>query len=138
MSMYSDSPKLKILSHTHSFSPSTPTQKWTKLWVVVHSEVSPLDCFLGYCKKENKWLQDNQAIVKYSLNDFTVSLVSTKKHDKVVRLEFPSISMELCFDSQTKLDHYYQLLLGVTSKCCDVMHTHYKVLIYSTIISYFG
>lgn len=107
----------------HFLLPLPRIQKWTKLWVVVHSEVSPLDCFLGYCKKESKWLQDNQAIVKYSLNDFGVSQTSTKKHDKVMRLDFPTISMELCFDSQTKLDYYYQLLLGVSSKWGGV-NTH--------------
>ena len=92
------------------------TQKWTKLWVVVHTEVSPLDCYVGCCKKESNWLNNNQAIVKYSLNEFAVSMMSTKKHDKVVRLDFPSLSIEMSFESQTKLDHYFQLLNGVRSK----------------------
>ena len=54
--------------------------------------------------------------MKYSLNEFAVSMMSTKKHDKVVRLDFPSLSIEMSFESQTKLDHYFQLLNGVRSK----------------------
>ena len=93
-------------------------QRWTKLWVVAHSEVSPLDSFMGYCKKESKWLLDDQAIVKYSLNEFTLSRTTTKKHDRVLQLDFPSLSLsvQLCFDSQTKMDHYYQLLYKVSGK----------------------
>ena len=91
-------------------------QKWTKLWVVVHTEVSPLDCYVGYCRKESNWLNNNQAIVKYSLSEFALSMLSTKKHDKIMRLDFPSISVEMSFESQTKLDHYFQLLNRVCSK----------------------
>ena len=76
--------------------------------------MSPFDCFLGYCKKESKWLQDNRSIVKYPLNDFTVSMMSTRKHDKVMKLELPSMTIELSFDSQTKMDHYFNILSGIS------------------------
>ena len=88
------------------------------MWVVVHIEVSPLDSFVGYCRKESNWLNNPQAIVKYSLSEFNLSMMSTKKHDKVLRLDFPSasLSVEISFDSQTKLDHYFHHLNRVRSK----------------------
>ena len=84
--------------------------------MVVHSQVSPLHCFLGYCKKESKWLQDSQSIVKYPLSEFTLSMLSTKKHDKVMKLDLPLLTVELSFDSQTKMDQYFKILSGVSSK----------------------
>ena len=91
-------------------------QKWTKLWVVLHCEISPITSFLGYCKKENKWLLDNQAVVRYPLHTVTLSKVNTKKHENVLQLEFASQTVQVCFDSMTKMDHYYQLLQGVTGE----------------------
>ena len=56
---------------------------------------------------------DNQAVTKYPLHTMILSRINTKKHENVLQLEFPSQTLQLCFDSQTKMDHYYQLLNGV-------------------------
>ena len=54
--------------------------------------------------------------MKYPLSEFSVSMMSTKKHDKVMKLDFASLTVELSFDSQTKMDCFYKLLSGVPSK----------------------
>jgi hypothetical protein len=92
-------------------------QKWTRLWVVARCQVSPFDSFLSHCKKESQWLKNDRSISKYALSDFTVSLTSTRKHDKVIRLLLPSLTIELSFDSQTKMDLYFKLLSKVSCKC---------------------
>jgi hypothetical protein len=89
-------------------------KKWTRLWVVARCQVSPFDSFLSHCKKESQWLKNDRSISKYALSDFTVSLTSTRKHDKVIRLLLPSLTIELSFDSQTKMDLYFKLLSKVS------------------------
>ena len=43
-------------------------------------------------------------------------MLSTKKHDKVIKLDLPLLTVELSFDSQTKMDQYFKILSGVSSK----------------------
>ena len=84
--------------------------------MVAHCQISPSDSFICYCKKESQWLKDDGSITKYTLDDFSVSMISTKKHDKVVKVEFPLFTLELSFESQTKMDLYFKLLSKISSK----------------------
>lgn len=101
---------------------SLPPQKWTRLWVVAHCQVSPFDSFISYCKKESQWLKNDNSVSKYTLSDFTVSMITTRKHDKVIKIELPSFTIELAFDSQTKMDLYFKLLSKVSSKLQTGLH----------------
>ena len=85
--------------------------------MVAHCQVSPLDSFLSHCKKESQWLKNDRSVSKYDLSNVTVSLTSTRKHDKVIRIVLPSFTIELAFDSQTKMDLYFKLLSKVSGKC---------------------
>ena len=84
--------------------------------MVAHCQVSPFDSFISYCKKESQWLKNDNSVSKYTLSDFTVSMTTTRKHDKVIKIELPSFTIELAFDSQTKMDLYFKLLSKVSSK----------------------
>ena len=76
-----------------------------------------MDSFLSHCKKESQWLKNDRSVSKYDLSNVTVSLTSTRKHDKVIRIVLPSFTIELAFDSQTKMDLYFKLLSKVSGKC---------------------
>ena len=72
--------------------------------MVAHCQVSPLDSFLSHCKKESQWLKNDRSVSKYDLSNVT-------------RIVLPSFTIELAFDSQTKMDLYFKLLSKVSGKC---------------------
>lgn len=81
---------------------------------MLHVEISPNYCYIGYCKKESDWLVDTQTIAKCSLDDaFRVERSPpgySKKYENVLQLIFKGYKLDLGFDSMTKLDQWLKAL----------------------------
>ena len=94
-------------------------QKWTSLWVVLSTEISPSFCCISYCKKESNWLLNSKSVVKCPLADFKLMRAPpgySKKHENILQLVFSSYTLSLAFDSMTKMDDWYVALQTVTGE----------------------
>ena len=104
-------------------------QKWTSLWVVLCTEISPSFCCISYCKKESDWLLNSKSIVKCPLGDFKLMRALpgySKKHENVLQLVFSSYTLSLAFDSMTKMDDWYITLQTVTGEVMITLHVQLK------------
>ena len=86
---------------------------------MLNAEVSPALCYLGYCKKEADWLSNGKSINKVGLDDFTVGKMEagySKKHANILQIAFKYYSIDLAFDSVTKMDAWLRALRSVCGR----------------------
>ena len=83
---------------------------------MLSTEISPAHCFIHYCKKEGDWLLKNSSVAKCPLDDFQLQRVQTKGFDNVLQLSFPDYSLEIAFDSLTKMDQWYNALQPIIGR----------------------
>lgn len=82
-------------------------QDFKRQWVVMKTSLSPLECSITYCNKEEDWIEKEKSLHKVHLcKKFTLSGgVKTSKGDQLF-IEFEDLSMVLQFASLTKLQQW--------------------------------
>ena len=80
----------------------------------MNTQISPTYSYVGYCKSESDWLLNNQSITRCFLGDFKLSRMQVKGYDNVLQLGFKFYSLEVAFDSMTKMDQWYNILQKVS------------------------
>lgn len=91
---------------------SLPAQDWKRQWVVLSTNLSPLQCYISYCNKEEEWLKNNSTS-KIPLKSFQLTRlnVNTKKaNELIIEIGFTYYSLLLLFDSMSKLQQWMDTL----------------------------
>lgn len=76
-------------------------------------ELSPSYCFVGYCRAEKDWLLNGEQVPKVYLGDFKVSRMATKSRENVLLLKFGGYSLQLAFNSVTKMEQWHATLQNI-------------------------
>ena len=85
------------------------------------THLSPLECHISYCSKEEDWLVNNDTINKLYLKTFEASRLdpaagSKKSNEQIIEITFLRFSLLILFDSMSKLQQWLDELKKIRSE----------------------
>ncbi len=111
--------------------------------------LSPFDCYINYCSKEEDWLKNNQSVPKLQLKKFLLinntnigthsgAAGSKTKENHLIEIQFDNnYSIILQFESMTKKQQWFNEIEKIRCMNCTVLY-HYYYYYYCIIIVMIG
>lgn len=97
--------------------PGNTWKEYKRQWVVLCSHLSPTDCFITYCSREDEWLMNQQTLPKIKLQKFQLDRSNSDNsriRDHLV-LSLGHYSLYLQFGSLSKQQQWFDELEKIRS-----------------------